>query len=300
MSLLDIGKTKRDVSGKSRYTIRIEFMRGEEVKFISHLDIMRTFERAVRRAGIPVAYSQGFNPQPVIVFGLPLSVGVTSLAEYADIELTEFMEPLELKNTLNNELPSGLKIFNAGVRYNDKNIMASIYMASYDVFVYITDNMAINYIKREVKEFLSSDTLIAVKEGKKGKKEINIKPMIFEFTFKNVNLSGCHIIKENTESTECTEYTEFTESKECKESTESKEHTDNNISEKGNEKKEIFRISTMLRAGGEANLKPELLIETFNRQMNTNLNIIHIHRTGLFVNVNGKLLKPMDPEILKK
>src|SRR5690242_15350351 len=69
--------------------IRTKFRRSDEVKFISHLDLMKVFERAIRRARLPIAYSQGFNPHPGMVFGLPLSVGVTSDAEYGDFEITD-------------------------------------------------------------------------------------------------------------------------------------------------------------------------------------------------------------------
>ena len=69
--------------------LRVKFTRGEEVKYISHLDMLKVFERALRRANIPIAYNKGFNPRPQIVFGLPLSVGVTSESEYADLEIYE-------------------------------------------------------------------------------------------------------------------------------------------------------------------------------------------------------------------
>lgn len=67
--------------------IRIKYIKGEQVKYISHLDILRTLNRVLKRAELPVAYSQGYNPHPLVSFGLPLSVGVTSEAEYADIDL---------------------------------------------------------------------------------------------------------------------------------------------------------------------------------------------------------------------
>ena len=68
--------------------IRIKFNRGEEIKFISHLDITRLWERALRRAGVPLAYSQGFSPHPQLSFAVPLAVGMTSEAELLDIFFT--------------------------------------------------------------------------------------------------------------------------------------------------------------------------------------------------------------------
>ena len=86
--------------------LRVKFIRGEEIKFISHLDLMRVFERALRRSEIPVAYSKGFNPHPQMVFGLPLSVGVTSQCEYADFKIEDNIEPNEFIQRLNDNLPS--------------------------------------------------------------------------------------------------------------------------------------------------------------------------------------------------
>ena len=111
--------------------IRFKFIRGEQVKYISHLDLMRTFERAIRRANIPVRYSQGFNPHPSIVFGLPLSVGVTSEAEYADVEIDGELAPPVFLQQLNSQLPEGLKVTDAKESGAKSNIMASVAFASY-------------------------------------------------------------------------------------------------------------------------------------------------------------------------
>ena len=73
--------------------LRFRFSRGQELKYIAHLDMLRVFERAIKRAKIPVAYTQGFNPRQKLVFGLPMSIGLTSESEYADIELVEDMQP---------------------------------------------------------------------------------------------------------------------------------------------------------------------------------------------------------------
>ena len=105
-------------------SVRVKFFRGEEVKFISHLDLMKMYERALRRSGVPIAYSQGFNPHPQMVFGLPLSVGVTSESEYADFELEGNMDPGEFMQRLNGSLPEGIRIVDAAVKKAGSNIMA--------------------------------------------------------------------------------------------------------------------------------------------------------------------------------
>jgi radical SAM-linked protein len=93
--------------------LRIKFNRGEELKFISHLDITRLWQRAFVRAGIPLAYSQGFNPHPQISLAAPLPVGVTGEAEFMDIYCAKNVSPPYFTEAVNRELPEGIKIIQA-------------------------------------------------------------------------------------------------------------------------------------------------------------------------------------------
>ncbi len=86
------------------------FEKSESVRWLGHLDILRTFERAIRRAGLPVAFSTGFNPRERIAFASALSTGVTAGAEPAVLELTEAVEPMSLLEGLNVTLPPGIRI----------------------------------------------------------------------------------------------------------------------------------------------------------------------------------------------
>ncbi len=90
--------------------LRIKFCRGEEIKFISHLDIMRLWQRALNRAGIPLAYSEGFNPHPRISLAAPLPLGVTSEAELMDIVLAKWASPHSLTTAVSRQLPRGIEI----------------------------------------------------------------------------------------------------------------------------------------------------------------------------------------------
>jgi radical SAM-linked protein len=90
--------------------LRIRFSRGQEVKFISHLDIMRLWQRALSRAGISLAYSEGFNPRPRISLAAPLAVGVTSETELMDIMLTGPVSPHFFIDTVSQQLPPGIEI----------------------------------------------------------------------------------------------------------------------------------------------------------------------------------------------
>lgn len=88
-----------------------KYGRQKELKYISHLDIVRLWERALKRTNIPVAYSQGFNPRPRLSFGLPLAVGMTSEAEMLDIFLEQLISPRYLTINLSGQLPIGIDIY---------------------------------------------------------------------------------------------------------------------------------------------------------------------------------------------
>ena len=90
--------------------LRIKFGRGEEIKFISHLDIMRLWDRAFHRAHIPLAYSEGFNPHPKMSLAAPLAVGVTSEAELMDVFVARAVTPHWFTSALNQQLPPGITI----------------------------------------------------------------------------------------------------------------------------------------------------------------------------------------------
>ena len=116
--------------------LRVKFGRGEEVKFISHLDIMRFWERALRRARIPLSYSQGFSPHPHISIAAPLAVGVTSEAELMDVWLKYWMPPQSFMVRVKNHLPRGFEIFDVWeVGLNMPSLQSSVTFAEYYVDV---------------------------------------------------------------------------------------------------------------------------------------------------------------------
>ena len=90
--------------------IRIRFSRGEDLKFISHLDIMRLWQRALHRAGIPLAYTEGFSPHPRISLAAPLAVGVTSQNEFMDVFCNKWVSPHSFAAAVSQQLPPGMEI----------------------------------------------------------------------------------------------------------------------------------------------------------------------------------------------
>ncbi|MFC1993716.1 TIGR03936 family radical SAM-associated protein [Chloroflexota bacterium] len=99
--------------GTKMQRLRLTFSRGEEVKYISHLDLMRLWERALRRADLPLAYSQGFSPHPRLSLAAPLAIGVTSSAELMDIFLERLVSPHFIFKTLRGQLPKGIDLLEA-------------------------------------------------------------------------------------------------------------------------------------------------------------------------------------------
>lgn len=161
--------------------IRLKFTKGNEVKYISHLDLMRVFQRAIRRTGIPISYSSGFNPHQEISFGAPLSLGVTSDAEYVDLKLAGAVELEEIKNRLNSSLPEGIRIIKGmQLGENPKSAMSVVTHARYFIRMNI-ENVAFEAFSKSIEEFVAQEHIKVMKEQpKKGfeLKEIDIKSMI--------------------------------------------------------------------------------------------------------------------------
>lgn len=164
--------------------IRVKFRRGDEVKFISHLDLMKVFERAIRRARLPIAYSQGFNPHPGMVFGLPLGVGVTSEAEYGDFEITDDeMSAQEFADRLNLQLPTGVEVLAAKKKASKQNIMATIAASEYIVIVGTPAECNQKALKGSIDKYLSQKEIVVKKRTKNGVKDTDIRDMIFDLNF---------------------------------------------------------------------------------------------------------------------
>lgn len=99
--------------GDAGFPVRLRFTKQGKVRFVSHRDVARAFERAFRIVELPIAFTQGFSPRPKVSFGLALSVGHESDAEYLDVELTEPVDPDGLPAALSGALPEGIVVLGA-------------------------------------------------------------------------------------------------------------------------------------------------------------------------------------------
>ena len=138
-------------------------------KYISHLDFVRTYNRAMRRAGLPVAFSEGFNPHPLLGFALPLSVGYTSECELLELRLTGALAEAEIRDRLNAVMPGGIKILSV---HRGKSRMKKLRYALY----YVTPE----HMPGSVDAFLQMEQTVIDKKTKSGIKDADIRPDIKE------------------------------------------------------------------------------------------------------------------------
>ena len=154
--------------------IRIKFSKNDFVKYIGHLDIMRTFQRCFNRADIKMVYSDGFNPHQKMNFALPLGVGITSTGEYLDAEIADGQDTKLIKEKLNLVLGMGLKVISVSELMPDaKKAMASVRFASYEIIFGESYNIDIN-------EYLAADSILVTKTTKSRTQDVDLKDMILK------------------------------------------------------------------------------------------------------------------------
>ena len=246
---------------------RIRFAKYGVVKFIGHLDVMRYFQKAVRRSELPIKYSQGFNPHQLMVFAQPLGVGVTSDGEYMDIETedNDFEgKPLNAERVgeiLGGALTEGFEIvdireipWTEGTKHPE-NAMALVKGADY--IMSLKDGYTLSgnteedalksgselllILKDKLKEFLEKDSIVVSKKSKSGERDFDIRPYIYEAA-----------VVDNSEIPDFM-------------------YTDSDGSDKktclGTVHADLYapgiRFFFRLSAGSEVNIKPELVLDAF-------------------------------------
>lgn len=138
--------------------LRLKFGRGEELKFLSHLDLMRLWERALRRAGLPLAYSEGFTPHPQIALAAPLLVGVTSDAELMDVSLSRWISPQSFQAQIEKQLPRGISLLDVWpVGPNIPSLQSQVRFVEYRVEV--ETEKGCQEVETALKSFLSMKEL---------------------------------------------------------------------------------------------------------------------------------------------
>ena len=153
--------------------IRLRFSKQGQMKFIGHLDMVRYFQKVMRRSEVDVAYSEGFSPHQKMSFAAPLSVGVLSRGEYFDLEVNSTESSKVMLERINTQNVEGVEVLSYKLLPDDtKNAMSVVAGADYKVY---TDLFNQNMLDA----FMNQDQIIVLKKTKKSEKEVDIKPLIY-------------------------------------------------------------------------------------------------------------------------
>lgn len=163
--------------------IRIKFRKYGVMKFIGHLDIMRYFQKCMRRGGIDITYSEGFSPHQIMSFAAPLGVGITSDGEYVDIEVNSTKSSKESLQALNEVMVEGVEITSyRKLGDSDKKAMSLVAAADYELR--IKDNYEVPDVDFEAaldKFFYQPSEILITKQTKKSEKVMDLKQLVYEF-----------------------------------------------------------------------------------------------------------------------
>ena len=170
--------------------LRTSFSRGTELKFLSHLDLMRLWERASRRAGISLAYSEGFTPHARISLAAPLSVGMTSQAELMDIFLSRWMSPNSFVSQVKEQLPRGLTILDIWpIGLNEPSLQSQVRSIEYKVE--IETDMKAQEVESAIKKLLSAKEIPWHHLRDTGARHYDLRPLVDDLWFIELQDSRC-------------------------------------------------------------------------------------------------------------
>ncbi|MEE3362339.1 MAG: TIGR03936 family radical SAM-associated protein [Anaerovoracaceae bacterium] len=155
---------------------RLTFSKSGYVRFTSHLDMIRLFERAFRRAGIELEFSQGFNPHPKMVFAQPLPLGYSAEEEIVEIDTAEEYDLKDLLARTDAEMPDGIVI--KTVRETEKKkktVAADCFAADYRIEI---ESSSPDKLADAASELIAADHFVVTKKTKRGERDMDIRPMI--------------------------------------------------------------------------------------------------------------------------
>lgn len=167
---------------------RIKFRKHGVMKFIGHLDVIRYFQKAMRRADIPIAFTGGYSPHMIMSFAQPLGVGITSDGEYLDIELKEPITSEDAVNQMNQVMVEGIDVVSFREIPDDKKCCGMTIVAAAKYQVTLQESFkSSDIIKKipglwqgKVTNFMNQPEIVVLKRTKRSEKEVNIKPMIYQ------------------------------------------------------------------------------------------------------------------------
>lgn len=172
---------------------RMRYEKRDEVKYIGHLDTMRTFTRCIKRTNLPIKFSGGFNPRVQLSFALPLGVGVTSECEYVDLELQDEIElnTSDIVKEMNKVLPDGFRIISATKIENTKSLMSLVKEAIYEITITVNSENIEDSLNKLDALFAKKNLFVEKQTKNKKQEQIDIKELLI--STKNEIISFCNI-----------------------------------------------------------------------------------------------------------
>lgn len=165
--------------------LRIKYSKLGNLRFIGHLDVMRYFQKEIRRAGLKVSYSKGFSPHQIISFAAPLAMGITSDGEYFDGEFDEITTSKQMIDALNAVSVEDIHVTECVILPEDaKNAMSVVEASDYRISFHSFDEETQRLIA-SIDDFLKQDSIIIMKKTKKNEREEDIKPGILKMECKD-------------------------------------------------------------------------------------------------------------------
>lgn len=184
--------------------IRIKFRRWGVMKFLGHLDMMRYFQKAIRRANIDIKYSEGFSPHQIMSFAAPLGVGITSDGEYFDIEVLSTSSSIESIEALNATMVDGVEI-TGYVRLPDnaKTAMSIVSAADYVLSYkdgYRSPLSLLEWQEKLRMHFTEQEQFPIIKKTKKSEREVDLKQFVYDFHVEEINGKPAFFLQVSTGS----------------------------------------------------------------------------------------------------
>jgi len=163
----------------SAMKLRIAYTKIQDARYIAHLDLTRVFERAVRRAGIAMSYTEGFNQRPKISFGFALAVGTEGEREYVDIDIQRELDLGEVLGKIQEQLPPGIRLLQGrALTHGAKPLMAVLNAASYRIRILMALPILPERLEEAVSLWLAREHVVFSRFTKKGPTEKDIRPWV--------------------------------------------------------------------------------------------------------------------------
>ena len=174
---------EQNIVGRTQHIrVRLRFQKTGVLKFISHHDLMRLFERAIRRADIPIGMSQGFNPRPKMSFPSALALGIEAVDEILELELSRWIAPERLQEQLQAQLAPGIRIISAEpiTPGSPSRVDALVYQIKWDLPEELT--------RKKINQLLAEKKIQILRKRKGGKRLFDLRPSIVSITLENSTL----------------------------------------------------------------------------------------------------------------